>query len=198
MAIYVDACLCGAEWRFRLWDTQTETYATDECGDADMTLAIKWHFANGGTHVTPDANAIIAGWLAKARERGTNDPSKKTVVAAERSWRTTDSLEPAGPLRAAFRSRTLSEQAAKAIFELRVAEWTARLSPAAVAFLDRSFVLAELLRGKGLARHRVTYPPSSHDLAVVNEIEREWADVVTVEQIDSLSHGQTCFTFRLR
>lgn len=197
MAVYVDACQNGTEWRFRLWDSQTGTYLTEELAIGGILVSIKGLLADGGILESPDATAAVFDWLAVATDRGTNDASKKSVDAPSRSWRSSGDREPVpGPLRTALRARALSEQAARSIFDLRIAEWTARLTPGARAFLDRTVILAELLRDKGTGTHHVR--PGSPDAEFVEEIAREWADVVTVERTDASDSARTTHIFRLR
>ncbi len=198
MAIFFDACLNGAAWRFRLWDTQTGTYATDSLSFGKIVSAAKRLLTEGGALETPDTTFVVLKWLELAMERGTNDPSKGPVEITKRTWRTTNDPDPpAGPIRTALRARLLSEQAVWAILEKRLSEWTDVLSPRARAFLDETFVLRELLRGKGTATVRAEQRDDTlvRTRSIVAEIADKWHDSVSVETVD---FEPATFLFRLR
>ena len=208
MAIFFDACRNGVEWRFRLWDSQTRTYATKELDVGRVLIAAKRLLAEGGVHKSPDASSVALGWLELAMERGTSDPTKPSVDVSKRAWRTTGDTEPAaGPIRTALRAKALSEQAVQSILERRLSEWMALLSHEARAFLDETFVLREFQRGGGTATVRVEnefssarrgYDDLAHAKLLVAEIAEKWADAVSVETVDPGDPKPVIFLFRLR
>ncbi len=204
MAIYVEAYRQGLDTRFHLWDTQSGTCASFCRSERGIIEEIRKMLREGGVPEGPDIESVISDWIGKALDRGTNDPSKKAVAESERVPRSEDVQDPdAGPIRRALRACALSEQAARGILEIRVAEWTALLSPDARALLTKSCVLQELQRGRGKAVVTVDRAQDSHDgianvRALVAEIADAWADAVAVEAADSEESNATAYTFRLR
>ncbi len=208
MAIYVDARQIGDDMLFRLWDTQTASYATGDLLIGGIVKAIKGLFSEGGIPNGPHVEMAVSEWLNAAMLRGTNDPSKAPVVESKRAWRTPEEPGPAaGPIRVALRARVLTEQAARTICEARVNEWKLCLSPEARAFLDETYALRQLLRENGTAWVRVDRAPAAvrHGYAnladarvLVAEIADKWHDAVSVEILDVGDHEPVTFVFRLR
>ncbi|MEI6511427.1 MAG: hypothetical protein WCO25_05315 [Candidatus Uhrbacteria bacterium] len=199
MAIYLDALPYEAGWDYRIWDAQTGQYVSDASEAAETLMELKALMEWGGIRDSPDANAVLGGWLSLARARGTNDLSKKFVSADLRDWRSPlESEARPGPLRYAIRSATLAKQIAQGIQDLQIAEWMSKLSDEAREFLETSFVLQELLRERGVATYRASHDRLGSVQPLVTEIAKAWADAVIVETVDSENKFQTIFSFRLR
>lgn len=198
MALIVDARR-NPNQRFRLWDTQTGGYVTDERTHEEMLSTVRQMLRGSGIGDGPDVAAAINVWLADAVRRGTNDPKQKADPDAARPWR--DGRPPEGEpgdLRVALRARILAEQVARTVFDGRVLDWTESLTPAARALLTNAFVLHELLRGPGVATLRVERDRMLATVPTIKEIATVWADVVTVETDIPPKDEPLTVVFRLR
>lgn len=205
MAIIVDACQAGAEWRYRLWDTQAGHYLGGAHDDIGIIMEL-WHLLGprGNREEEEDTERVFADWLRLARDRRTSDISQETAAVPKPAWRTpSEPCSGVGPIRVALRRAAVMEQCARAVLDLTVSRKLARLSPDAQAFLAKSYVLQELLRGNGKARTLIDrakdeYKGIANVRALVAEIAAAWADAIAVETVDLSETNSTVCTFRLR